>query len=160
MREQHALLGRLHVGDPPREALAQHGRERIHVTGSRRAFAARLLGGDVVDRAHELARLGHAGVVAALGEPEVREVGVVAGAHEHVLGLHVAVDQFLRVRGVERLRHLREQAQRAPVVELAAHDQLLERGTLHHPHREEQTLVGLTGLIHRDDVGVVERGLQ
>ncbi len=122
--------------------------------------AAGLLGGDVVDRAHELAGFGHRRVVVALGQPEVGEIGVVAGADEHVLRLDVAVDQPLRVRGVERLGHLREQAQRPPVVELAPQDQILERGALDHAHREEQPVVGLAGLIHGDDVGVVEGGLQ
>ena len=109
---------------------------------------------------HELAGLGHPRVVVPLGQPEVGQVGVVAGADEHVLGLDVAVDEPFDVRGVERLGHLREQPQRPPVVELAAHDQVLERRSLDHAHREEQPAIGLTGLVDGDDVGVVEGGLQ
>ncbi len=61
VREQHPLFGGPHERDLAGEALAEHGRERVHVaSGAVAPLAAGLLGGDVVDRAHELTGFGHA----------------------------------------------------------------------------------------------------
>ncbi len=160
MRREDPLFGGLHIRDLAGEALAEDGREGVYVAAVGRAFPAGLLGRDVVDRPDEVTRFGHLRVVVALGEPEVGQIGVVADADQHVLGLDVAMGESLRVRGVERLGHLRQQAQRPPVVELAPQDQILERGALDHAHRQEQPVVGLAGLVDRHDVGVVERRLQ
>ena len=63
------------------------------------------------------------------------------------------------VRGVKRVRDLREQAHAAARVERAVEDQLLERGPGDQPHGEEQAVLALPGLVNADDVLVVERGL-
>jgi len=66
VRHQDPVFGGPHVRDLAGEALAQHGRQRVHVAARGGEFATGLLGGDVVDRADELAGLGHRGVVVAL----------------------------------------------------------------------------------------------
>ena len=76
-----------------------------------------------------LAGTGEARLVRGLDQAEVSQVGVVALADQDVLGLDVAVGQPSRVRRVERLRNLGEQAQAPASVELAGEDQLLERRT-------------------------------
>ena len=91
------------------ERLEEEAAERVDVGTSVHLVAADLLGRDVVDGAHQLA-VGRAAVGGALGEPEVREVRVLAAAllvEQDVGRLHVAVDEPLRVRRVERVRDLR-----------------------------------------------------
>ena len=68
-------------------------------------------------------------VAGALRQPEVGEVGAVA-VDEDVLRLDVAVDEPGAVRGVERVRDVGEQAERALRLELAAVGEALEVGAL------------------------------
>ena len=90
-------------------------------------------------------------------EAEVGEEGVVAVADEHVVRLDVAVHEADGVRGVERVGDLAEQVERAPRVERAVADQVDERRPVDQAHREVQAVVGLAGVVDRDDVRMVER---
>ena len=141
------------------ERLEEQAAERVDVRSSVDLVAADLLGRDVVDGPHQApvrgSRLGD-----ALRQPEVREVCVLAAAllvEQDVGRLHVAVDEALRVRGVERVGDLRRdrhgplRRQRA-----LATQERLEVGPVHVPHRDEEPALGLAGLVDRDDVRVVE----
>ena len=93
------------------EQLVEHAAERVDVGAGVDPLAADLLGRDVVEGPDEGAGRGDAGArVDLAGEPEVGEVGVLAGARaldEDVARLDVAVDEPARVRGVERRRRPR-----------------------------------------------------
>src|SRR5439155_8976567 len=96
-------------GDPAGQALIQHTAQRVDVRAAIDGAAPDLLGGDVVDGAHELpggrqpaARGG------VLGDPEVGQVDVVrlvligAVLDQDVARLDVTVHQAVPVRDVER----------------------------------------------------------
>ena len=85
---------------------------------------------------------------------------MVARADQDVLGLHVAVDQSRLVRRVERVGDVREDVERAVRVELARADQVAQPRAAHELHREEEPDLALAGLVDRDDVRVIEPGLQ
>ena len=84
---------------------------------------------------------------------------MVAVADEDVARLDVAMHEPGLVGGVERRRHLVEQRQRAGPRERAAGDERRERRAADELHRDEQPVVGLDGLVHGDDVRMLERGL-
>ena len=63
------------------------------------------------------------------------------------------------VRAVERVGDLREDPQRPSGVQLAPDDQVLERCTPDELHRDEQAVLALPRLVHRDDVRMVHRAL-
>ena len=76
---------------------------------------------------------------------------------QDVRRLHVAVDEPLRVRGVERVGDLRGDRDRARRLERAlATQQRLQVGPVDVAHRDEEAAVGLARLVDRDDVRVVE----
>ena len=115
VRPQRRLLGLAQVRRLAGERVEQHAAQRVDVGARVDALAADLLGRDVAERPDPLARAAQPGARAqALGQPEVREVRVVAGAEQDVGGLDVAVDQAARVRGVERAADLVDDARRAP----------------------------------------------
>jgi hypothetical protein len=118
-----------------------------------------LLGRDVVDRPDELASLRQrARGGGALGQTEVREVDVVAGGDQRVGRLDVAVYEAGRVRRVERRGHLRHEARGPDRLHLPlALQQAAQVGALDVAHRQEEHAVLLTRLVHRDDVGVLDR---
>ena len=114
-------LGDAGERDGARERLEEQAAERVDVGAPVDLLAADLLRGDVVDRAHQAA-VGGLAVGGALREPEVGEVDVLAPAllvDEDVRRLHVAVDEPERVRGVERVRDLRRDRDRASRLERA-----------------------------------------
>jgi hypothetical protein len=85
------------------EHLEQDRAERVDVCAGVELLAADLLRRDVVHRADELRRPGVVGA-GALGQPEVGQVDVVAGAEEDVGGLDVPMDQSAAVGRIERGR--------------------------------------------------------
>ncbi len=147
----------------PGQGLVEDASERVDIGALVERVAGDLLGGDVLERAHDLARDAHSRQRAgALGQPEVAEVAVLASGglgDEHVRGLDVAMDEPLLVRGVERLCDLREEIDRALGLERAVlgHD-LGQVRALDVAHREEEQAVLVSRLVDRDDVRVVERG--
>ena len=85
---------------------------------------------------------------------------VAAGGDQDVVRLDVAVDQAGLVRGVERVTRLGEDAQRPADVQLPRDDQVLQVRPPDEPHREEEPVLALARLVDRDDVRVLERGLE
>ena len=78
---------------------------------------------------------------------------------EHVRGLHVAVHEPLFVGGVEAVRDLLEEGDRARGSErVALRQELPQVGALHVAHGEEERTVFLSRLEDGDDVRVVEGG--
>jgi hypothetical protein len=150
VRVQHRRLGVLGIGHHAAQALVQHAGEGVDVALLRGRLAPDLLGRDVVERADELP---------CLGQAEVRQVGLVTAADQDVLRLDVAVDQAGLMRRVERAGRRGEDPQRPAGVELACHDQVLQVGAAHEPHRDEEATVGLARVEDRDDVRVVDARL-
>ena len=98
----------------PGQRLEEQAAERVDVGAAVDVVADDLLRRDVVDRAHQLA-IGRAGVRDALREAEVGQVDVLPPpllVEQDVRRLHVAVDEPLRVRGVECVRDLRRDGHR------------------------------------------------
>ena len=82
-----------------------------------------------------------------------------ARRNEDVGRLDVAMHEPLRVRGVERARHLPEYVERAVRRESAlVRDQRLQIDALDVAHRDVEHALGLTRLEDRHDAGVVEPG--
>ena len=104
----------------PDEALVEHAAERVDVRPAVDVVPGDLLGREIVDRAEQVAVVRDLGVGDPLRDAEVGQVDVVgavrasAGVEQHVGRLHVAMDEAARVRGIERARHLRDDAQSRP----------------------------------------------
>ena len=113
VREEDGRLGLPRIYHGSGEALEGHGGEAVAVGRRGSLGAADDLRGQVGDRPDELAGGGHAGRSPQPREPEVAQVGVVGRADEHVLRLHVAMDETRRVRGVEGVGHLGQERQRS-----------------------------------------------
>ena len=75
------------------------------------------------------------------GQAEVAEVRVVGVAHEHVLWLHVAMNETLRVGRVQGVGDLAQKRERARRVERPFVHQGRERGPRHEPHRQEDAVL-------------------
>ncbi len=97
-----------------------------------------------------------------LGQPEVRQVGellALVDRDEDVRRLHVSVDQAASMGRVERPRHRSDQRHHPRDRQGAvAQDHRAQVGPPHVPHRDEQVPVLLPGLVHGDDVRVLEAG--
>ena len=116
-------------------------------------LAAHLLGGDVVGRAPDLA-----GVALHRGEAEIDELRVAVRVEEHVLGLHVAVDEPLLGGERKRVSHLLAHLHHAHGVHRAGvRLHLLVEGTAAHElHRDVRHAVLLSEGVDLRDVRVVE----
>ena len=87
-------------------------------------------------------------------EPEVQNSGDSVVGDDHVVGLEVSVNQTLRVRGHETAaRRKVEVGDLPPVSRLLP---LVQRHPVDELHRDVQTTVGRTDVVHGHDVGVVE----
>ena len=137
-RDAHLALGlERHLA---REHLVEADPERVDVGLLRHLLAQRLLGRDVVGGAEHAASGGEAAVVERPGDSEVGDLRAPLEVHEHVLGLHVAVHEPLRVRRRQRARDLH-----------------CVRHRLHHRQAGAPPEPGLEGLalhVLEDDVGV------
>ena len=165
-------LGRARAGERAAagEHLVEHRPQREDVRPVVGHLALGLLGGQVADRADhrpgvrgpgggrraaEVARAGEQRVLP--GEAEVEDLDAPVVQEEEVLGLDVAVDDALVVRGGQALRHARRvlgglaHADR-PLAQPRAHRLALEQ-LRHH----EEPIALLAGVVDRDDVGVRER---
>ena len=87
----------------------------------------------------------------------VGAVGTRAGVEQHVRRLHVAMDEAPRVGRIEGARHLGEDSDRVRGVEPSVSETLLEVASLDVAHCDEEEIVGLAGLVDRDDVRMVDR---
>ncbi len=181
-REVRALLGqrrrwRGHLGPHHRQVLVPAERrgarehfegragQRVTVGPAVHRAPLHLLGGQVVERAQHLAGQREAGRgVHGLADAEVGQVHMVAGAvlgcpaEQHVGRLDVPVHQPAGVRGVQRRRHLGDDAegprrgQRPGPVQQAVH---VLAGDV--AHGDEQHAAGLAGVEDGDDVRVIHR---
>ena len=157
-------------GTVAREHLEEHGAQREDVRPVVGHLAAGLLGRQVAHGADHGPRVRgpgggrRAGQVPLAGEQgilpreaEVEDLDAPVVQEEEVLGLDVAVDDALVVRGGEALRHPRRvlgglaHADR-PLAQPRAH-----RLALEHLRHHEEPIALLAGVVDRDDVGVRER---
>ena len=163
VRPEQRDVGRAGEGRLPGQALVEDAAERVEVGPRLHVVARDLLGRDVLERADDVSGRGDAAERArALGQPEVGEVAVLLAAghgDEDVRGLDVPMHEALLVGGVQGLRDLLEQVDRAAGIERAAFAQeLREVGPLDVAHGEEEGAVLVSRLEDRDDVRVVEGG--
>ena len=92
-----------------------------------------------------------------LGQAEVEDLRLAALGDEDVGGLDVAVDDALRVRGVEGVCNLDPEIERDFERERPVVDAVLQRLAVEELHRDERLALGLADVVDRADVRVVER---
>ncbi len=142
-------------GQAAREDLEGGDGEGVAVGGRRSVAAREELRRRVGGRAEDHAGLGEAAVSSA-GDAEIHQLEAAVPAHQHVLGLHVPVDDA-RLRGGLEGGHGLHQEPQAHFRREAVAAQAREAGPVDELHGEE----GPHGRIHphvvdRDDVGVVQ----
>ena len=127
MREHHREVPVTPKRRLPDEALVQHAAERVDVRPPVDLLTGDLFGGDVVDRAQEMAVIVDPGLLgdpprdAEVGEVDVvRSVGAGARVEEHVGGLHVTMHETTRMGSIEGARDLREDVDRVRRVQTSA----------------------------------------
>ncbi len=169
-------LGPLDADGRRRGGEASHGRGDVGVASERRVTAQRFVeeqaqgvdvgagvGGSSVDLLRrEIARGAHhgagAGQVVAprrLGDAEVGDLDLTGRWHQHVGGLHVAVDETGAVGGLEGVGHLLADADHLGDREAAALvDEMTQRGPVDQLHHDVGDAVVVAGVVGRDDVGV------
>ena len=167
-------------GAHERDRLVEHGAERVDVGPviDPVAIARNLLRRHVRGRAQERPAPRHRRLLEDPGQPEVGQAEPAVAREQQVPGFHVAVDDDVRVRRLERLRHLRDEPRgnRAPGPrpghgsrggERRPHDCLespganvvehpRQRRALHQVHCVEVAAVALAGGVDRHDAGVVQ----
>ena len=141
------------------QALVEQAAERVHVRPSVDVAALDLLGRQVRRRSERGSlRLRRCPLRQPARQPEVGEVDVLVVVEQHVRRLHVPVHEPLRVRGVERLRDLRDDRQRPRRVERSLMpEERAQIRALDPPHRQVQPTFRLPGVMDGDDVRVLER---
>ena len=149
------------TGFTPASALVEHERERVEVGALVDLLARGLLGGHVGDRADHVARAGERRVARQVGDPEVGQLGRRAGGtrlvgDDHVLRLHVAVDDPALVRVLERVGEREAGAQDVAVRQLAGGGEAVERAPADELGHQVARVAVLARVEHADDPGVVE----
>jgi len=96
--------------------------------------------------------------VRQLGEAEVHQLRLAAGGHEHVAGLHVAVDDPLRVGRVERVGQLDREVEEHLRWQRPATQPLPQGLALQQLHDDEGAAAVLVDVVNGADAGVVEGG--
>lgn len=141
-----------------REHLVQHDAARVHIGAGVRGAVLDLLGGEIGDGAQD----GPGGVRDRAHGPDQAEVGDLDPAvvtYQHVLRLHVPVDEARPVRGPQSGEHRLQDVQRGPRLQgapLAQH--IAQRAPRDVLHREVDVLP-LGALVEdRDHIGVREPG--
>jgi hypothetical protein len=95
-----------------REHLIEQRPARVHVGACVGALVDDDLGREVGDGADERAARGGGRGADGAGQAEVGDLDLAVGRDEHVLGLHVAVDQVRAVRRGQRRQDVGEETQR------------------------------------------------
>ena len=167
-------VGRTLGGDPVRdlqrraalsralaaERLVADRGERVDVGGRAGSATVELLGGHVRDRAEHGAAARDLGPVGRGRDAEVSELRDAVLADQHVPGLHIAVDDPLRVGVVERLAEVAHHGGHLLRPKRAAAQHPRQRLALHVLHDDQHALVVGGGVEHRDQVRVVERSAE
>ena len=116
-----------------RDQLVEHDPGRVEVASPIDLAGCNLLGGHVLRRANRRPRLGRgsadSGVISQAGDAEVRHLDHALVRDEHVLGLHVAVDDGVAMGVVERLEHPVHHRENLRRRELARDHPIAERPT-------------------------------
>ena len=97
----------------PRQQLERDDGEGVAVAGRGGALAARLLGSEIAGRTDDGSRLGVGGEVGRARDAEVGDLDPVVVVEQEVARLDVAVDDPVRVRGVECGRGLAQPLERS-----------------------------------------------
>src|SRR5262249_7897533 len=93
-----------------------------------------------------------------LRKPEVEELDEPVLRDHHVLGLQITVHDSGLVRPGEAFSDLRRHTEEFSGGERAADEQVPKCLPLDVLHRDPRNAVGRSGLLERDDVGVIQRG--
>jgi hypothetical protein len=145
------------------QRLVQHEPERVRVHRAGDALPARLLGGHVGERAHDVAGARERVAVGQAGDPEVGQLGDAApllgpvGADD-VGRLDVAVDDPARVRVLERAAQRHPDPQRVAVRQLPRAQQLGQGPAVHELGDQVDRVAVAAGLVQADDAGVRQPG--
>src|SRR5699024_3711312 len=162
LRHRDLHLARAGEGTAPVQHLVAHDAERVDVRERGGLLAHRLLGGEVLGGAHHQPGLGQPRLVLAARDPEVGDLHrpVVLLVDQHVLGLHVTVDDTLGVRGVQRAREFDEQRDHALLRQPAGVllDEVGQRPARAQLHHDVGAAVELAVVVQRGDAVVREGG--
>ena len=90
-------------------------------------------------------------------EAEVEDLDAAVPRHEHVVGLQVAVDDALGVRGGETERHLRRVVGRLAERERPVAQPLAQRLALEQLRHDVRDIALAADVVERQDVGMAER---
>ena len=149
------------VRDVSGERVEHHAAERIDVGAGVDLLSPDLLGRHVVGRSDEVARLREPSRRGrALRQAEVGEVGVLSGVRvdEDVGGLHVAMDEAVVVRRVERRADLLDDRDRPGELQAAVADyQRAQVRALDPAHADEEEPFGLARLVDGEHVRVLDQ---
>jgi hypothetical protein len=139
-----------------RQHLEQHDAERVDVRSRCRRLELDLLGGQVGGRAAHHRPCGLLGRARLERDAEVAQVRVALVVQQDVARLHVAVDDALPVRGVQRGAHLIEDPDRALGLERAVLEHVLEAAAPQVPHDQVRGVRLAPVVVQRHDVRVFE----
>ncbi len=162
MRPDRRHLGVLFERLGADERLVEHAGQRVDVGATVDGLSLDLLRRDVVDGADELPCRGEAGLGGRLlGQPEVRDVDVVVLADQDVARLDITMDEPAPVRRVQTCRRLSDDRNRTSWWQRAgAAKQLTQVRAFDVAHGDVENTAAFIGVVHRNDVRVIERGGQ
>ena len=166
------LIGDCHCGiagkrRPSGKHFIQHATCGIQVGTHVDAFAARLLGRQILRGADHALRLRHrgCGIVERAGDAEVHDLDHALLGNHDVAGLDVTVDDAHAVRILERVEHTHHHLFGVALAQSAVHFENVAQGLaldiLHHQIRQMLGLAGfggddfLTRIVDVHDVGIV-----
>ena len=146
----------------PAQQLKRRTAQRVLIGPPVHLPALDLLRRHVRRRAQHQPRPGQRRARPALGQAEIRQVHVIRQARpridQHVRGLDIAVHQPRPVRRIQRAGHRRDHRRHPDRGQRPLPAQQPPHVTpRHEPHRDEQHPARLPGLIHRQDVRVIDR---
>jgi hypothetical protein len=146
--------GRLAVeGRAPREQLEGHDPNRVEVGAGIGRLAQELLGREVVGGPRYRPRLGGARVRERVRQPEVGHLGHAVPGDEHVLGLHIAVNDALSVCMLEGREHLQQDVRDLGRGKQALGGEDVAKALAPNElHDHEVHAVHSPPVVHRDDV--------
>ena len=91
-----------------------------------------------------------------LGQAEIENFRVAALGDENVGGLDIAMNDSLRVRGVESIGDFDGEIEKYVEIERVAADAMLQRHSLHVFHADEHAAFVLADFVDRANVGVIQ----